>query len=113
VLASQPSIYREDLGAHERSVLWTSISHQQGGTRPSLASLTRGMQLFNAAGREVAEERGVGHVDLEAVVPKTLEYLYDDVHYTSKACELIAKAFFEHLEAAGTVSARMNSRGPR
>jgi len=113
VLASQPSLYRPDLDAHERSLLWTSISHQWDGKQASLASMTRGMQEFNAVTAKVAKDRGVGFVDLAAAMPKTLEYMYDDVHYTAKACRLIADAMFDHLQKAGTLAARSNDRGPR
>jgi hypothetical protein len=113
ILASQPFLYRPDLTAHEQSLLWTPISHQWDGKRPSLAAMIRGMERFNAATAEIAKVRGVGFVDLEAVVPKTLEYLYDDVHYTAKACDVIAGAFFDHLRSEGTVKARLRRRAAR
>ncbi len=110
VLATQPFLYRDDLEPHERSLLWTPISHQWDGKRVSVGSMIDGMRTFNAATIEVARERGVGHVDLEAAMPKTLEYMYDDVHYTAKACDLIAERMFEHLRAAGTIEARLARR---
>ena len=110
VLASQPFLYREDLDAYERSLLWTPISHQWEGKRVSVRAMIGGMRAFNAATAEVARARGVGFVDLEAAVPKTVEYMYDDVHYTSKACDLIAGVVFEHLREAGTIERRLAQR---
>jgi len=106
VLASQPHLYRDDLTEAERELLWTPISHQQGGRRPDLASMIEGMARCNATSRRVAEETGVGFVDLAAGVPQTTEYLWDDVHYTSKACARIAELFDEHLASTGVLERR-------
>ena len=110
VVASQPSLYRADLSESERERLWTPISHQQDGRRPSVASMAAGMERFNAASRTLAEAEGVTFVDLAAEVPKTLEHMWDDCHYTAKACELIARILDEHLAAAGLVEARLARR---
>lgn len=106
ILASQPSLYRADLTEREQEVLWTPISHQWDGHCASLASMIDGMRRFNATARHVAEEEGVGFVDLDAVVPKTTEYMYDDVHYTAKGCARIAAAFDEHIAGAGLLRSR-------
>ena len=106
ILASQPSLYRDDLSAAEQELLWTPISHQQGGRCPDLASMIRGMERFNVTSRRVAEEADAGFVDLAAGVPKTTDYLWDDVHYTPKACALVAELFDEHIAAARLVESR-------
>jgi len=106
VLASQPFLYRADLTEREQEVLWTPISHQWDGKCASLASMIDGMARFNETTRRVAREAGVGFVDLAARVPKSTEYLYDDVHYTAKGCALIAEAFDEHVAKAGLIERR-------
>jgi hypothetical protein len=97
VVATQPYLYRTDLTEAEREVLWSPRSHQQGGTRPSVASMAEGMDRFNAKSREVAEATGARFVDLAARVPKDLAHLYDDVHYTPKGAALVGEVLAEAL----------------
>ena len=61
----------------------------------------RGMQAYNARIREVAEERGVRFVDLDAAVPKDLEHFYDDCHYTAQGNQRVAAALSEALLREG------------
>ena len=64
------------------------------------ASMIEGMRAFNASTAKVAEAEGVGFVDLAAQMPQTLEHMYDDVHYTSAGCQLIAERIFAHVQHA-------------
>ena len=52
---------------------------------------------MNAVSRRVAEAHGTGFVDLDAVVPKDLDHLYDDVHMTPRGCEIAADALTDEL----------------
>lgn len=114
ILASQPFLYREDLSEHERSLLWTPISHQWDGQRVSVASMIEGMRAFNAATAAVAEEREVVFLDLERQMPKTLEYMYDDVHYTSRGCAFITGRLIELLtHAKYGLRARLEALGAK
>lgn len=113
VLASQPYLYRTDLTPYEASLLWTPISHQWDGKRIDVPSMLAGMNTFNDATARVAKAEGVGFVDLAAQMPKTVEYMYDDVHYTSKGCAFIADRLFEHLEKHERVQARLARLGAR
>jgi hypothetical protein len=70
------------------------------GEAPNLASMTLGMKRFNDAARKIAEEAGIGLIDLEAVIPKTGEYFLDDVHYTEKANAPVAKTIREFLASS-------------
>jgi hypothetical protein len=105
VMASQPSIYRPDLTERELAPTWIAAAHHEDGRRPSLASMIDGMAQFNATTRRVAEDMGAGFVDLDAAMPKTLEYFYDDVHYTRRGAEVVAQTLYEHLVGEGLVDA--------
>jgi lysophospholipase L1-like esterase len=95
VVATQPSLYRNDLTPTEREVLWSPMAHQDGKTRPSVASMVAGMEQFNQASRELAEAEGTRFVDLAARMPKDLAHLYDDVHYTAKGAALVGEVLAE------------------
>ncbi len=95
LLATQPYLYRHDLDDAEKALIWFPQSHHRDGTRPSLPSMIDGMEQFNATTAGIAEDLGVDFVDLEQMVPKTLDYFYDDVHYTREGNKLVATAFFD------------------
>lgn len=95
LVGSQASLYREDLDEAERERIWFPLAHQQDGRRASLASMADGMRRFNETSRRVATEEEVGFVDLAAAVPKTLAFLYDDVHTTVAGGDRIADALAE------------------
>jgi hypothetical protein len=110
LLATQPSLYREDLTEAEQQLLAFPLSHHFGGKRPSLHSMIDGMQRFNDATRRLAVENGVDLVDLEQLMPKSTEYLFDDVHYTKAGNELIGNAFADHLIESKLIDRVMEKR---
>ena len=97
LVTSEPYLYRPDLTPREAEVVWFARAHQQGGRRPSLASMIDGMEQFNAVGRSVAEARQVRFVDLAAAVPKDLAHFYDDVHTTARGAARVGEVLAEAL----------------
>lgn len=97
LLATQPSLYHDDLTLEERQLLSFPLSHYSEGRRPSLRAMIDGMRQFNDVTRRIARENRVELVDLEERMPKTTQYLYDDVHYTAAGNELIGNAFAEAI----------------
>lgn len=110
LLATQPSLYRDDLTPAEQQLLMFPLTHYRDGKRPSLHSFVEGMRIFNDSTRRLAKELGVEVVDLEHRMPKTTDYLYDDVHYTPAGNELIGNAFADHLLESGIVDRIMQER---
>ena len=111
VLATQPSLFRNDLSETDQEVLVFHKVHQFHGKHASLASMTAGMALYNDATRALAREQDVLLVDLDRQVPKTTEFMYDDVHYTRQGNELIAKEVGDALIAAKLIPRVMEKRG--
>lgn len=96
LLLTMPTLYKEPLSPEEDAALWMGwLDH--GRTNVDPATLRRGMQLYNQAVREAAQEAGCGLLDLEPLVPKDLAHLYDDCHGTAKGNEVIARALVDHL----------------
>ena len=99
VFATQPFLYRNDLSVDERDVLYFAanfclVAEDQTA---NMQSMIRGMNLFNDAIRAIADEHRVPLMDLEARIPKSLQYFLDDVHYTEAGNTLVAESFFEYL----------------
>lgn len=103
VLASQPHLYRSDLGPRERAIIWFPSAQQQDGRKPSLASMIDGMRRFNDAAETVARDLDTPFIDLDAAVPRTLEHFYDDVHTTRAGNEVIARSLHDFIVTHGLV----------
>nr|MBP7830944.1 SGNH/GDSL hydrolase family protein [Kiritimatiellia bacterium] len=99
VLATEPSLYRHDLTAEEEKKLWMNKQFCVVGPRTYLGAgaMADGMAEFNAIIKEVAREEGAPLVDLDAVLPRTLEYFRDDCHYNEKGHALVAKALGDFI----------------
>jgi hypothetical protein len=110
LLATQPSLYRDDLTTAERQLLGFPLSHYFKGQRASLHSMVEGMNRINDATRGIADETGVSFVDLEKQMPKTTAYLYDDVHYTPAGNELIGNAFADAIIESKIIDSLMERR---
>lgn len=102
VLATQPSLYRADLDAADRNELvFAPFLAGQAGSYPDLESMERGMALFNAATRDLAQTEGITLVDLDAAIPRTKVQFIDDVHMRPAALGAVAGEFADAIEAAG------------
>ena len=99
-LMTQPSLYKEGLSEAERQALWMGYMNH-GELNLSPAALQAGMARYNAEIRAVARERGLLLIDLERALPKDLEHLYDDCHYTAQGNARIADTISAALLAAG------------
>lgn len=110
LLATQPSLYHDDLTPDERRLLGFPLSHYFNGQRPSLHSMVAGMRQFNDATRRIARENRVELVDLDERMPKTTAYLYDDVHYTAAGNALIGNAFADAIIESQLVDRVMERR---
>ncbi len=106
MMATQPSIYRDELSDAEKHGLLFSIVHQFQGKMASIESMKRGMEQFNDKARQIAADSGVPLVDLERIVPKSLDYMYDDVHYTKRGNETIGRAVAEQIIKWGVIGGK-------
>ena len=104
VLATQGSLYREDLNAAEQGTLWMNAQLcEQDGAYPDLPSMAKGMALFNDATRRVAGRHSIPLVDLARALPKDLEHFLDDCHTTPKSNSRIAELILEGLLQHGVI----------
>jgi len=106
MVASQPSLFRPDLSADDRRLLWFApLLCAENGVCPSLAAMIRGMDAYNGASRDIAAARGVPYLDFAGAVPKTTEFFIDDVHMRKAGNALIAAKAAEAIVASGMVEA--------
>ncbi len=99
ILMTQPNLYKDSMSNQEIGSLGMIHGEAIGnGKKWSVATGRNGMKLYNDKIRELASSEGVNLIDLELAVPKSLDYFYDDVHYQSKAYDVIAPYIAHHLK---------------
>ena len=102
ILGTQPVLYREGLNQKELDSLWVyKTMCLQNGKYPNLKSATLAMNKFNQATRTVAESYGVTLIDLDAQVPKSEKYFWDDCHYTKEGQALVGEKLFQFVVDGG------------
>ena len=99
VLMTQPNILKENMTKKEKAVLYMVNFEAVGpNKRWSVKTAYIGMEKYNDAVRKLAKEKGIALIDLEKVIPKSLEYFYDEVHYRQKTFDLLATAISDELK---------------
>lgn len=100
LLMTMPTLFKESMSPAELDVLWMGYM-DRGKVNADPPTMLRGMRAFNDTVRQVAREEGTLFLDLEADVPKDLEHLYDDCHYTVKGSRLVAERVTAFLAGRG------------
>lgn len=98
LVLGQPVLWKEEMTRGEIDALWFRINSQSGSVRPSGGWLVREMARYNRVQEEVAVRHGAVYIDLDREIPKTLEYFYDDCHYTDIGSEKIASVIYPAVE---------------
>jgi lysophospholipase L1-like esterase len=91
VLLGQPVLWSPGLGQAERDALWFGVATPTGSIRPSLEWLAREMERYNAESERMARDRHAAYLDLDRRIPKTLEYFFDDCHFTDRGSDRVAR----------------------
>ncbi|MCX6908024.1 MAG: SGNH/GDSL hydrolase family protein [Verrucomicrobia bacterium] len=91
-LMTQSTLLKDTMSAEEQKVLHMVAVETYGPAKKwSYATASRGMKAYNDCTRSVAKTRGVTLIDLAQAVPQTLDYFWDDVHYSEKTYTVIAE----------------------
>jgi lysophospholipase L1-like esterase len=91
IVMTQPNLYKQSMSAEEKKALLMLNTEAVGhGRKWAHATALSGFTQYNDRMRQIAVSENVSLIDLEKEVPKSLAYFSDDVHYTSRAYDLIA-----------------------
>lgn len=90
IALGQPTLWKPDPTPEELGSFWFSVNTPDGPVRPSMSWLVAEMDKYNAIQKAEAEALGFDYVDLAAAVPRTLDYFFDDCHFTDKGSEKVA-----------------------
>jgi lysophospholipase L1-like esterase len=98
LVLGQPVLWKEEMTQMEAAALWLPVNSLLGPVRPSTAWLLAEMHRYNDAQSKIAARYGAPYVDLDSEIPKTLEYYFDDCHYTDAGSRLVASIVFSALK---------------
>jgi hypothetical protein len=97
ILATEPFLYHDKMSGDEIRSLFYDYYYRDYAKVPTIREQEQAMRAFNAVIREIACQEQVILVDLEASLPKSPEFMYDDVHYTVEGARVVARIFLESV----------------
>ncbi len=91
ILMTEPSLFKSEMSADEISVLgMLNVEAINEYKVWSIQTATNGMKQYNETMKKIAKKNDLPLIDLDSIVPKSLTYFRDDVHYTDTTFSLIA-----------------------
>lgn len=103
ILATQGSLYRDDLSADEEALLWFgAVNKNPFSPEPprqyyTASAMAKMLSEYNAATMRVCASEQLICLDTDAALPKTSASYYDDVHLNVQGSHALAKAFAKLL----------------
>lgn len=110
IFLTQPALWRADMPREEQQWIWFGWVDATGGF-VSAANLATAMDRYNHALLEVCAANRLECYDAAAAIPKTLSYIYDDVHFTPEGNALLARFLAERLLATSPFTANQRAAG--
>jgi hypothetical protein len=106
VLMTQPYLIKKSMTPAEKSALRMINFETVGPTKKwGYYTAIRAFEEYNNVVRKVSQkETGVYLIDLEPLVPKSLEYFWDDIHYQKKTFDFIAECISEKFRELNILS---------
>jgi len=108
ILMTQASTWNSKVDSNVEQWHWMGRAFEKHTYREDL--LDTALESYNDVARQLGEESQVPVLDLARVIPKSLEFFYDDCHFNLKGAqkvasllsELIVQKYLVHLPAGGT-----------
>ncbi len=106
ILLGQPVLWHEDMSEQEYKSLWFSVQSEEGPVRPSGKWLHEEMEKYNDVQQNIAlqyDDENVIYQALDQYIPKSLDYYFDDCHFTdigsARVAEIILPTIKKMLRA--------------
>jgi hypothetical protein len=110
IFATQPSMWKKMMPAHEDTLLWMGgvgrFQEMRGRPFYTPAVLERCMALYNGALVDVCRERTIGYVDLAAVIPRDTTTMYDDCHFNVNGARRVADLLASFMASTPPLNGR-------
>ncbi len=90
IFMTQPYLYKENMSAKEDASLW--MTYDFGDIYYPTETMIYSMEEFNKKLLKVCESnKDIYCIDLEKKVPKTFNYIYDDMHFNENGARFVAE----------------------
>jgi lysophospholipase L1-like esterase len=99
VMLGQSALWQDKMPDDVVGKLWFSISTKNGPVRASGLWLQQEMARYNSTQQSIALENGAHYIDLDSLIPKTLDYYFDDCHFTDKGSRKVAMSVLPTLSS--------------
>lgn len=99
VLMTQPVLWQKNISTEYETLFWMGKATESPITSQyyAVSALEEGMRRYNEALLEVCQIEDIKCIDLDAQIPRTTEFFYDDVHYTEAGSAKVASVIFDYL----------------
>ena len=90
VILGQPVIWQTKMPDDVVGKLWFSVSTADGPVRASGRWLQEEMARYNNTQQNIALRNDAQYIDLDSLIPKTLDYYFDDCHFTDEGSRKVS-----------------------
>jgi len=94
VVLGQPVLWNEAMTPEEMAAIWFPVYTSDGKVRTDGAWLGREISRYNEVQKRIAGHFGATYVDLNGRIPKSLQYFFDDCHFTDLGSARVAEELF-------------------
>jgi len=91
ILLGQPVLWKPEMTPDEERALWFGVNTPRGFVRPSTEWLYKEMSRYNDVQQQIAVAERLVYVDLDQLIPKSLDYFFDDCHFTDLGNRRVAQ----------------------
>ena len=98
IVLGQPVLWKPEFSRPEFEALWFPVNTPKGFVRPPGRWLLAEMQRYNRRQQDLAQRHGATFVELDPGIPKSLDYYFDDCHFTDKGSHAVAGLVLPALE---------------
>lgn len=100
IFITQPSLLRPNMPQHEKDLITSGwIENEKSGRYYTAEALSEGLERYNEELKRVCRNRGIELIDLAAILPRSTDVFYDEVHLNDHGSLLTADIIFNFLKA--------------
>ena len=97
IMLGQPVLWQAAMSDEIVEKLWFSVNTTNGPVRASGRWLQQEMARYNSTQRTIALDNGAHYIDLDSLIPKTLDYYFDDCHFTDEGSRRVSMSILPSL----------------
>ncbi len=102
LLVEQAALYKKEMTAEEKNALWFGREYMtDGNLYASSKSIGVAMKAYNQTAKTVAKNTKTFFVSTSPYIPRDLDHFTDDVHYTEKGADALAKRISDYMIQEG------------